>query len=445
MAVLTAVAPERSTFIAPTTVSGTNTIRKSVYALSDTEVLNYRLAVYRAARISAQSVQDNRGYQYVAGIHGQPGRYCKHNKPTFAIWHRPFIQGYEQRLQDLVPETFVPYWDWTTRRAEQEGIPKIFTDATWTNPDSGKIEPNPLLSQPMALIGSGATTRSTQPLANLLPLRDLVHSALLAPDYGSFTFDLENPHDLLHIWVGGSMSVIAWAAYDPLFWSHHCFVEYVFCQWQDAHTDAVPPEVTPQDFAPFSVTVDQVWNYRKLGYSYLPDNASDLQVAGLPVGPGAATSNKLRSGVPVAAFPLHTIDPGYNRAELRFDGLIPPEDSFAVRVFADLNDASVETATDDNPHYLGTRYFFGHGECGGAPGHCDAVPRDIYDLRSAHHYAPVQVRLDITRRLRALIGQRTASTDPAGDAPITLVVVDRDENEVKESELYFEGLSVVIR
>lgn len=444
MALLTAVAPERSTFIAPVTVSGTQTVRKSVYALSADEVTNYRLALYRIARISAQSVQDNRGYQFAAGIHGQPGRYCRHHTSSFAIWHRPYLQEFEQRLQDAVADTFLPYWDWTTRRAQEEGIPTIFTDPVWQNPDTGKTEPNPLISQPMTLIGRGETTRNPQVSTDLMPLRDLVHSALLAPDYSAFTADLENPHDQLHVWVGGAMSVIAFAAYDPLFWSHHCFVEYAFCQWQEAHTDAVPPTMTPQDFAPFSVTVDQVWNYRKLGYSYLPDNASNLSLSGLPAGPGAASLNRLRSGVTVATFPLFTIPPTFSRAEVRFDGLVPPEDSFAIRVFADLADAGPNTALHDNPHYLGTRYLFGHGECGGAPGHCDPVPRDIFDLRAQHHYSPVQIRLDITQRLRQLISLKAASAI-GNNVPVSLVVVDRDGNEIAEPELYFQGLSIVIR
>lgn len=413
--------------------------------MTEADVSNYRLAVYRIAQISSQSVQDNRGYQYMAGIHGQPGRYCKHNGPGFAIWHRPYIQGYEQRLQDAVAETFVPYWDWTTRRAEAEGIPSIFTDATWENPDTGNTEPNPLLSQPKALIGQGPTARDPQPAASLLPLRDLVHQALLGSDYGSFSADMENPHNSLHVWTGGDMSVIAYAAYDPLFWSHHCFVEYVFCQWQDAHSDAVPPVMDQRDFAPFSVTIDDVWDYKKLGYSYLPDNASDLQVSGIPSGPGAATSNKLRSGVPVASFPLYTIDPLFQRVELRFDGLVPPEASCSVRVFADFPNASADTTIEENPHYLGTRYFFGHGECGGAPGHCDAIPRDIYDLRPRHHYAPTQVRFDITRRLREFLAVAPKEVPADGSASITLVVIDAAGNEVKEAELYFEGLSVVIR
>jgi tyrosinase len=447
MAVLTAPSQERSWFLAPRTVSGTVTLRKSVYALTDAEVTAYRLAVYRLAQISAQSVTDQRGYQYAAGIHGLPGRYCTHHAPAFAIWHRPYIQGYEQRLQDVVPGAFVPYWDWTTRRAQDEGIPRIFLDETWENPDTGKNEPNPLLSQPMSLIGRGPTSRDPNDPSELVPLRALLHNALLATDYFAFTPDLENPHDQIHGWTGGSMGVIALAAYDPLFWSHHCFVEYAFCQWQDAHPEAQQPDIDSRDFAPFSVTIDQVWNYHQLGYAYEPDNASDLQVAGIRQGPGATASKTLRSGATVASFPLHTIDQDFNRADVRFEGLTPPHDSFAVRIFADQRDATGKTPTEGNPNYLGTRYFFGHGECGGAQGHCDPTPRDIFDLRPRHHYAPVQVRVNVTKRLKQLIARGGGPTkaNPAGDAPITLVVVDRKGNEIVDSELSFEGLSVVIR
>jgi tyrosinase len=448
MAVLTAVAPDRRTFIAPVTVSGTTTIRKSVYAMTPDEVTQYRLAVYRLAQISAESVHDNRGYQYIAGLHGLPGRFCKHHVAGFALWHRPYMQGYEQRLQDVVPGTFVPYWDWSTRRAEQEGIPQIFLDETWQNPDTGATEANPLLSQPMSLIGQGDTTREPEPSGKLVELRADLQTALLATDYNTFSPDLENPHDSLHGWVGGTMGNIGTAAYDPLFWSHHSFVEYAFCQWQDSHTEAPEPDLDPRDLAPFSLTVDRIWDYHKLGYAYEPDNARALELAGVSNGPGASAAFTLKSRATVAAFPLYTVDAQeFHRAEVRFEGLVPPEDSFGIRIFADQRDATAETPTEGNPHYLGTRFLFGHGECGGAEGHCDPITRDVYDLRPAHHYSPVRVRLNVTKRLRALITSRVqaAAVVGPGDVPITLVVVDRKGNEVEDPGLYFEGLSVVIR
>jgi tyrosinase len=445
MAVLTAVAPERESFVAPVTVSGTITIRKSVYALGADEVTQYRLAVARMAQISARAVNDQRGYQWIAGVHGLPQQYCHRNQPAFAIWHRPFVQQFEQRMQDVVPGSFLPYWDWTTRRAQQEGIPKIFLDPQWTNPDNGKQETNPLLTQPQTLINRGNTARNPRPPAGLTPLRNLVHQALLAPDYYAFSPDLENPHNSLHGWVRGEMGAVAYSAYDPIFWAHHCFVEYAFCQWQDAHPNATPPAFDQRDLAPFSVTMQQIWNYRNLGYAYEPDNASDLQIAGVSNGPGAAAGNTLRSRATVAHYPVYTIDPAdISRAEVVFEGLHPPEDSFAVRIFGDQQDATAATPTEGNPHYLATRYFFGHGECGGTEGHCDPIPRDIYDLRPTHHYAPRQIRVNVTKPLKALIAAGPASAGVT-DAEITLVAVDTDGNALEDADLYFEGLSIVVR
>lgn len=447
MAVLTAVAPERESFIASSTVSGTITVRKSCYAMTPEEIGAYRLAVSRIATISAAAPQDNRGFQYIAGLHGLPGRYCKHGEPGFALWHRAYVQGYEQRLQDVVPEAFVPYWDWSTRRAESEGIPGMFSEQTWENPDTGETERNPLLSQPMLLVPRGGqTARNPGSPAQLLSLRALFQQSLLAPDYFALTADLENPHNQLHGWVGGSMSTIDTAAYDPIFWSHHAFVEYGFCQWQDAHPEAALPAMDPRDFAPFSVTIDDVWNYHDLGYAYEPDNASELRPAGVRDGPGASAANSVRSRATVAHFPLYTLDRDFSRADVRFEGLTPPVETFGVRVFADQPGADANTPTDENPNYLGTRYFFGHGECGGTEGHCDPIPRDIFDLRPRHHYAPVHVRLNVTRRLKDFIhGKGPTANNPAGDATISLVIVDPKGNEVHDPGLHFEGLSFVVR
>jgi hypothetical protein len=194
------------------------------------------------------------------------------------------------------------------------------------------------------------------------------------------------------------------------------------------------------------VTLDQIWDYHKLGYAYEPDNASDLRISGVGHGPGAAAANTLRSRATVAHFPVYTIDPAdFLRADVRFEGLTPPMESFGVHVFADQEDATPEQANEDNLHYLGTRFFFGHGECGGAEGHCDPVPRDVFDLRPTHHYAPRQVRLNVTKRLKKLIAAGRAGGEDKKNASITLVAVDRRGAAIEDADLYFEGLSVIIR
>ncbi len=455
MAVLTAVAPVRDSFIANRKFGGVMTVRKSVYDMTADEVTAYRLAVDRIAKISAQNVNDSRGYQAIAGVHGLPGNKCQHHHPAFALWHRPYVQNYEQLLQDAVPGTadkpgvYLPYWDWTTQRAKAEGIPQIFQDATWQNPDTKQVEPNPLASQPVLVVPRHAPTRrNPRPPAELERFAGMVQNALRAPDYLSMTSDLEGPHGGVHMWIGGDMTDQNVAAFDPIFWSHHCFVEYVFCQWQDAHPEALEPVIDTRRFSPYSVTVDKIWSYRSLGYAYEPDSGSHLTPSSLNLAGhagGAAdetgADGGLVSGATVATFPMYYIIPDFDRAEVRFEGLTPPEDSFEVRVFANQPGADASTSIeDDNVHFLGSHFFFGHGDCVGAPGHCHPTDRDIFDLRGAHHYAPVQVRVNVTRRLKRLIEKE----HPA-DTPITLVAVDRDGVELKCPGLHFEGFMIVVR
>ena len=43
--------------------------------------------------------------------------------------------------------------------------------------------------------------------------------------YNDFWNKLEDVHDAVHGWVGGAMSAVSTAAYDPAFWSHHAMID----------------------------------------------------------------------------------------------------------------------------------------------------------------------------------------------------------------------------
>ena len=43
----------------------------------------------------------------------------------------------------------------------------------------------------------------------------------------------ETIHNGVHVWVGGNMARIASAATDPIFFMHHCFIDYLWWQWQN--------------------------------------------------------------------------------------------------------------------------------------------------------------------------------------------------------------------
>jgi tyrosinase len=358
MAILTALMPDklRASFVAEKKVGGQITVRKDVRELNAQEIEDFRTAIAGMAEISAKSHPDTRGYQYIAGIHGIPLNYCHRYEPAFALWHRPYVQIFEQAMQDVVPTSFLPYWNW----GEQFEVPQIFLDKTWKNPKTGKTEPNPLLAQPMN--GGKPTKRNPKSAAELKKIAAELGKARIQTTYDAFNPDLENPHNSVHTWVRGDMQSVSTAAYDPLFWAHHSFVEYVFCQWQDAHRAAAEPtDVSAHDLIPFGVTVDQIWVYKKLGYVYKPYSPKPLSLTGRPErvplasdteGATELTRPTLKSGTTVATFDLDKVDPDFNRAEVRFEGLTPPEDSFDLRDFVNEKKPTARTKTDGNPHYL---------------------------------------------------------------------------------------------
>jgi tyrosinase len=65
------------------------------------------------------------------------------------------------------------------------------------------------------------------------------------------------------------MSDPAWAAYDPVFWAHHCMVDRAWRIWQHNHPGAGPPPgILGQALRPRSIRVREVLDVKQLGYDY---------------------------------------------------------------------------------------------------------------------------------------------------------------------------------
>ncbi len=142
---------------------------------------------------------------------------------------------------------------------------------------------------------------------------------------------------------------------------------------------------------------------------------------------------RIKSGDTVATLPFDRIEPGFRRAEARFEGLRPPLQTYSVRVFADEPNANASTPTEGNPHYLGTQHFYGLGVPDVPPD-----PSDPYALGRASQSARTQVPLNITNGLRDYLAQASPHA-----VPINLVAVDRNGSEIPEPDLDLEGFSIV--
>ena len=413
---------------APAVSPSAITHRKNILDLTKAE-----LSALREAFIKVYAIKDERGYQHHAGIHGYPlPVYCQHGTPMFAVWHRPYLYMFEKALQDQVPGVTIPYWDWTAPEARVSGIPAAYTDATYK--DGTKTRPNPLLHADIKFTGTEFTQTSRDPgtLSTLKQLASMVASAQKRTTYSSYSAALESPHNGLHGFMGGTMGLIPYAAYDPIFWAHHSNVDRLFSEWQAEHPAVqASPSIMGRALAPFGLTVDQIWDIKKLGYDY---------VAKLSGVRGFLPMSAAKFNVPVTSFSLAQVEPVIPKVELRFHRVKHPKTSFEIRVFLNQPTATAATPIEDNPHYAGSIFVFGHGECGGDAGHCEppTEERGAFDLRPPNHLTPMELSLDASEAVHKLAKTGAVSSDIS----VTLVAVDPKGKQIDKPGIDFESMSV---
>lgn len=229
----------------------------------------------RRAFGAGQAIGDDRGYQHYAGIHGLPlPMYCTHNSPLFLAWHRAYLYFFERALQDHVPGVTLPWWDWTAAHAE--GVPLLYSHEL-----TPAREPNSLFSssiQPGGRKPGGPdhTVRAPgAPNTPPLPTAQQVASLLALSDFLDFQSQLEDLHNGVHAWVGGTMGDISTAAYDPLFWAHHTMIDRLWRLWELRHAHAgFPRTLLRRALAPFNMTVAQTLDSSALGYDYAISTAA---------------------------------------------------------------------------------------------------------------------------------------------------------------------------
>ncbi len=373
----------------------------------DQAVATYADAV---AAMKALPAGDPRSWLAQAAIHGGPSgfNHCQHGTPHFFSWHRAYLLYFERICQELSgdPTFGLPYWNWN----QNPVIHSAFTNAAST-----------LFHQ-----------RDNTSLSGVPAISSTTLDTILA-DSNFFTFGAQlegSPHNIVHVVVGGEMGGGA-SARDPLFWTHHCMVDYAWAKWNiELDND------NPNDQA----WLDTEWDHFVDGQGNQASTTAGLttlmpllsyQYESSAVGSSPAADavragedfdrleRRIRAGADVrfdvkqryavaerASLPLagalsRTANASANTFARLLDSERPDETVFAsieytelpttsdffVRVFVDLPSANAATPTSD-PHYAGSFAFFGtrggdqHGE-------------------HAHHHRP-RFLVDVTPTLRAL-------------------------------------------
>jgi tyrosinase len=245
-----------------------------VYRLPADDPDSQHMALFRQAMGNAEAIADNRGYNYIAGFHGAPGWYCWHHQISrrtplqarlFLPWHRAYLWWLEQALQDQVEGVALPWWDWTSIQR----VPRAYALRRVDG------EPNPLSATrarvPAATPPINRRTRRApgrNPFARL-PTPQEIADVLDDTDWASFSDRLEDFHDAVHGWVGGDMGDVTTAAYDPVFFAHHCMIDRVWYLWQVRHGNGgIPSDLLDLELIPFGKRTRDVLDVQRLGYEY---------------------------------------------------------------------------------------------------------------------------------------------------------------------------------
>ena len=183
-----------------------------------------------------------------------------HRGPTFLPWHRRYLLDLEQRLQAVDRTVNIPYWDWTTAGATSAVFAADLMGGNGASNNNWMVTTGPFAVNTgrwTLNIRSDSNTylRRQFPLGTL-PTAATVNGALAINTYdtapwspassGSFRNAIENIHNGVHVWFGGTMAGAA-SPNDPLYFLHHCNIDRLWSQWQAARPTAtyLPSGNTP--------------------------------------------------------------------------------------------------------------------------------------------------------------------------------------------------------
>jgi tyrosinase len=346
----------------------------------DADIDTYRQAV---TAMKALPASNPTSWAAQAAIHGVTTQFnfCEHGTVHFFDWHRAYLLYFERICQKLTGNAKfgLPYWNWNQ------------------NPD---IHPAFLDSNSSLFLARNRTSMSGSP--------SITNAALdpIFADGNFFTFGSQiegTPHNNVHTYIGGTLGGFA-SALDPLFWMHHCMVDYCWAKWNielenDNTNDPTwvnhdNSHFVDTDGNPVSATAGVTTLMPLLSYRYESSaigssavsleliTKADVDKVEKRIREGAdirfeikqrvRLADKLAASVArpvslqtkVAPQDIARIINSDTVQERVFASIeyaqLPTSSDFSVRVFVNLPSANATTPISD-PHYAGSFTFFGTG------------------------------------------------------------------------------------
>lgn len=212
---------------------------------------------------------DYRRYDDFENVHSRM-RSKIHWIASFLPWHRNFMFDYERSLREECGYSGnLPRWDWSLDAADMTQSPVwsndpnvgfgsngrdfdnvddgidggVVTDGAFANwalyyPEYHQLQRNYNLPSQYKKAGRSYGSQFFDPEAVNRVLSQTTYQkfalALEGTDPSSTGPSLPGPHSMIHVIIGGDISPTAYAANEPLFYLHHCQVDYLWWRWQNA-------------------------------------------------------------------------------------------------------------------------------------------------------------------------------------------------------------------
>ncbi len=384
--------------------------RRNIDCLTSNQLHDLREALAALYQLPAA---DHDSYATIAGLHGSPSpSYCIHGSPGFLTWHRAYMLAFEKALQCINSKVMLPFWDWSS--GPSTGVPAVCSQPSYVN-RAGNTVDNPLYRGPLP--GGGQTARGSG--INTTSFNDLATSAqttLTSVSFGSFQNAINGPHGGVHVRVGGNMSSVAFAAYDPLFYLHHGNVDRLWAQWQQSHPGSLPSNEANLELEPFNKPYSTQW---QRGSAYASTTAL-----------GYAYTNFCFVLPPIIIWepiPIEPIPP-WLLERLKTVRLVLRSErmqarSMDIRIFVNQPRATECSKTIDNPRFAGSFGIFGMGE--------------DTDLKMVAREQNFDMELDITETVRQMSAK-------GKKLKLKLVAVDANGNAVPVEQIDIEGFELLI-
>jgi tyrosinase len=416
----------------------------------DADIATYKQAV---DLMKALPVTDPRSWTAQAGIHGTVAGgflFCQHGNDHFFDWHRAYLFYFEKICQKLTGNAKfgLPYWNWNQ------------------NPDI-----NPAFLDPASSLFLARTrTSMTGSWSVTTPALDPI---LADTNFFTFRQQIEGtPHNTVHGYIGGTMGT-GGSALDPVFWTHHCMVDYCWSKWNielgnnntnDATwINTVNSHFVDADGNPATATAGITTLMPLLSYQYESSaigsspavaavkTKAEYQKLERRLKEGANIRFDIKQRIRIAeraavsiarpvsretrlsANDFATIINSDAAKERLFVSIefaqLPATSDFAVRVFVNLPNANSSTPTDD-PHFAGSFAFFGTN------------PPNAPAAAGGEHQHQPNFLVNITNTLQKL--KKNQELKEGGPTSVQLVPVPfAGKFEREDTQLLLENIDII--